>query len=233
MLQSSLVDIEGSASSVEGNKVDAAGVVRHLAHELRQPLSTIESSAFYLQVLLQNHPNASITSHLSRIQAGVQHLDWILADFVHYLCSIEPKPQLVDLCEILGGILAEPPFANASEIVFTASDSPILVLLDPAHAQHLVRTAIHVFRQLAAGDQPLRIQLASEGESVLFEVSVSVSRWEGDGGNLFKPFSPHVPSGLGLAFASVQTICEKHRGCARLLAEQKGLRLQVRLPGSR
>src|SRR5260370_6863686 len=52
MLMTSAHTIEGAGvSSLELTPEDSA-VVRHLAHELRQPLSTIESTAYYLGIIL-------------------------------------------------------------------------------------------------------------------------------------------------------------------------------------
>jgi nitrogen-specific signal transduction histidine kinase len=42
----------GVAAAAEGPAYDSAEIVRRLAHELRQPLSTIESIAFYLEMIL-------------------------------------------------------------------------------------------------------------------------------------------------------------------------------------
>lgn len=222
---------EGFAvSPAAGMPVASAGVVRHLAHELRQPLSTVESSAFYLQMILQNHPDPRVATHLDRIQNGVQQLDWILSDSIHYLCGAPPRPQLVDLSEILSDVLAEPPFGPVVELDWSYADERVLAVADPGQAQHLVRTALYVFRQIARSEQPMGLGLEYEGDFALLDVWCQVPSWEGDCESLFEPFSPHLPSGSGLALASVRRIAQTHGGCASIRGHAGGLRLQVRLP---
>jgi signal transduction histidine kinase len=207
-----------------------AAVVRHLAHELRQPLSTIETSAFYLQMILQSHPDPRVSAHLERIQNSVEQLDWILSDSIHYLCGCAARPQAIDLTEIISDTLAERSFAGAVELDWHYCEVRPLVRVDLSQAQHLVRTALYVFRQVARSEQPVSLVLEDDGEYVLLAVSCESPQWEGDCEAVFEPFSPHLPSGSGLALASVRRIAQTHGGFAWVSREAGALTLRVRLP---
>lgn len=220
-----------AAPSVVGNTAAApSGIVRHLAHEIRQPLSTIETSAFYLQMILQNHPDPRVSAHLDRIQTSVEQLDWILSDSIHYLCGAPARPDRIDLSEIISDTLAERSFAGAVELDWQFSGLRPLVHVDAGQAQHLVRTTLYVFRQVARSEQPVSLAMEGDGQNVLLEVECPSPQWEGDCESLFEPFSPHLPSGSGLALASVRRIAQTHGGCAWISRDGDVLKLSIRLP---
>ncbi len=54
-------------------------VLRHLSHELRQPLSGIEAIAYYLDMVL-NDADPEITQHCVRLRRMVQQANWVLND---------------------------------------------------------------------------------------------------------------------------------------------------------
>jgi signal transduction histidine kinase len=231
MPQAPLLESVGIAAppAVEDTAAPAT-VVRHLAHELRQPLSTIETSAFYLQMILQNHPDRRVAAHLERIQNSVEQLDWILSDSIHYLCGCAARPQPIDLAEIISDTLAERSFAESVELDWRYPEVRPLVSVDFSQAQHLVRTALYVFRQVARSEQPVSLVLGDDGQYGSLDVSCDSPQWEGDCEALFEPFSPHLPSGSGLALASVRRIAQAHGGFAWASREAGALRLKVRLP---
>jgi light-regulated signal transduction histidine kinase (bacteriophytochrome) len=77
-----------------------ADVMRLLAHELRQPLSTIESIAYYLTLILPQ--DKKIHEQLDRIQMLVQQSNWMLTSgqFLSDPLKVTREPvQLADLME--------------------------------------------------------------------------------------------------------------------------------------
>src|SRR5882762_10844565 len=89
----------------------SADVLRLIAHELRQPLSTIEAIAYYLTLVLP-HDDPKIHEQLIRLQQLVEQSNWILTSGLHLADppSIEPTP--LDLAEII----AETVTARSGEI---------------------------------------------------------------------------------------------------------------------
>ncbi len=82
MAQAAIVALQHSETCSQQQPLDTASVVRHLAHELRQPLSTIEASAYYLKLVLEDQ-NSGATRQLDRIEQMVHQISWILSDAVH------------------------------------------------------------------------------------------------------------------------------------------------------
>jgi signal transduction histidine kinase len=75
-------------------------VVRQLSHELRQPLSTMESIAYYLSMVVPGH-DLRVRQQVEKLQSLVEQMNWVLADAVHFFQATPPNPQMVDLNELI------------------------------------------------------------------------------------------------------------------------------------
>jgi signal transduction histidine kinase len=78
---------------------DQANLIQHLTHDLRQPLSTIESTVFYLDIVLQS-ADPKLKDHLDRLKDAVALSDAILRDALALSQFLAPKPATVDLDEL-------------------------------------------------------------------------------------------------------------------------------------
>ena len=72
--------------------LEPADVFRTVAHELGQPLSSIESIAYYLSLVLPR-ADAKSQEHLARIQELVEQSNWILSNGLCVADPIEPGPS--------------------------------------------------------------------------------------------------------------------------------------------
>jgi len=232
MPESSLLYAPTPSTPYEMNGAGETGeVVRHLTHELRQPLSTLETSAYYLKLILAGK-DSRVDSHLEKMQQLVQNMSWILSDAVHYVQAARPNPQCVDLTELISEALANQPQAGQPvELDWTESSDAPLVQMDPGQAQHMVRVLLSVFRQIARKDQPVYLSFYRSGEQAVLECSSVASpelceRCE----DLLLPFTPHLSAGAGLALASVQRIAEAHSGSVQIRASRGILALEISLP---
>jgi nitrogen-specific signal transduction histidine kinase len=210
--------------------VETRAVVRQLCHEIRQPLSTIESAAYYLQLIAPN--DVRFDRELERIQQMAYQANWILADVVHYIQATPPRMEWVDLGECVTGTISSliPAMARV-EFSCPEDRSATLTLIDPAQAQHLVRAILSVFRQIARNDESVRINLGRRGERIVLNVRCRADeRLCEFAEDLMQPFTPHLPAGSGLALASVRRIAEVHQGSAQVEARDGMLVLEVALP---
>ncbi len=213
-----------------GQPPELDAVVRHLSHELRQPLSTIDTAAYYLQLILSG-ADTRAGQQLEKIQQMVHQMSWILSDAVHYAQAAKPRPAWVDLCEMITDHVMAQAVEQNVELDWNDCSPAPLVLMDAAQGQHLVRTILNVFRQIARTEQPLHVSLQRDGAHATFECSCEAGEeLLAHAAELFEPFTPHLPPGSGLALASVKRIAEAHRGSASIEGTGGVLRLEVRLP---
>ncbi|MEO7144493.1 MAG: hypothetical protein ABI165_13425 [Bryobacteraceae bacterium] len=176
---------------------ETAGIVGHIAHELRQPLSTIESIAYYLGLVLQTE-QPKVRRQLEKLQQLVEQSNWIVSNAVYLTQAATPAPERVDLNEIVSVSLAGAPCVELCLAEFLP-----LVWLDPGQAQHLVRNLIHFFRGAAGPDRPIVVATSfTAGEVSLDLTCASAGCCES--------------TESGLTLASVRRVVESHNGRLRI-----------------
>src|SRR6185295_4154160 len=75
-------------------------VLQAVAHEIRQPLSTIESIAYYLSMVLPRDED-KIREQLNRLGQLVEQSNWILTSGLHLADPLPISPEPVDLGELV------------------------------------------------------------------------------------------------------------------------------------
>ena len=199
---------------------DTAGLVRVSAHDLRQPLSTIESIAYYLGLILpQDDPR--VHEHLAKIEQLVGQCDWILASTLQLIEEQGADRETLDLEELIAQTLA----ARAS----TGEQSPTLqfagglpqVTLKAGGARAVIDIAVPLFHQIA--DDADGFTIATE--PVAGAVGLSFSTTTGGYG------SPGaLGNGSGLALDALRRIAESGGGSFELdVHPETGVRLRLML----
>ena len=136
----------------------AKDVIRHLTHELRQPLSALESIAFYLQMTVGGG-GSDVSAQVERLQQMVDNANFVLSDVLHLLQMAPSTPVAVVLEELLEEVLCE---AWASEGLGVETDiaeglPPMWVDLE--QARHLFRSVLHFMRRSVA--EPRTVTIAA------------------------------------------------------------------------
>jgi signal transduction histidine kinase len=196
--------------------------VRHLAHELRQPLSTIESIAYYLEIVLPQSEGKA-RRQVEKLQQVVQQAGWVLSDAVHFLQASPVSPQVIDFGEFLSEALGDSGLLDHNSVRVSMADEPTLVQADPAQIWHLLRNLLFFFRQVSKPDPLVLIETCRREGSieVSFEAKVPDCT-EADIAAMFEPFTSHLPAGSGLALASVRRIVDAHGGTLTLESGEQG-----------
>ncbi len=219
-------------AAVSGD-LDAAAIVRHLTHELRQPLSTIESIGYYLKMVLPAS-DTKLQRQLARLQSAIEQTGWILTNAVHFLQSSPPRRRLMDLDEAVSGAVSEFLRGHPVWVDVDLAPAPAMVEADPDHFRHLLRTLLYFFRRVSrtGGRIAIRTRSGPGGVSLHLETAgVEYSAEEIEA--MFDPLGCHPPAGSGLALASAVRIAESHGGrLACRLAEGGRLTVQLALPAA-
>ncbi len=223
--------IESAAEATARTEIeDAAGIVKQIAHELRQPLSTIESIAYYLDLILPRD-DVRARKQLGRLQGLVEQSNWIVSNAVHYMQASTPVPQYLDLAELLTSAASESALEPTPLMEF--GEPAALVRLDPGQALHLFRNLLTFFRNIGLPGEEVRVTAWKVAEAISIRFHSTVPGYElCDVESLFVPFSPSLPAGSGLSLASVRRIVEAHDGQIDIDADNEtGVSITITFPG--
>jgi signal transduction histidine kinase len=210
--------------------VEPAEIVSQIAHELRQPLSTIESIAYYLDLVLQQE-QPKIRQQLAKLQQLVDQSNWIVSNAVYFTQAAAPAPEPVDLQEILCECVADSAF-NGIRVELCPAETLPRVWLDRAQGLHLVRALIQFFRSASDTDHSIVVTTSATHEEVLMEFA-AVARRSSGGEAASDPIETGLPSGVALSLASARRIVDAHHGRIRIVAESAlGITALVAFPAA-
>jgi signal transduction histidine kinase len=148
-------------------------VLRHLSHELRQPLSGIESIAYYLDMVLGD-AQPEIAQHCQRLRCMVQQANWILNDAFLAVClhdaPLAPFP-LRTFFTALGAQLVHQEECTL-ELHFTPSIPSISA---PLPAARLFEHLLAFFRDVALAFDPICVSATLEAGFVRLTIQSEIT----------------------------------------------------------
>jgi signal transduction histidine kinase len=206
-------------------------LLRLLAHELSQPLSAVESIAYYLEMALPEEASG-LRPHLNKLALLVEVANAMLRDAVHCVRPTSGNPQLLDIHQLLQAELSSWTDADAWCTVGT-DDAPARVLIDRVQAPRLLRNLIVTARRLLAPPaQFLHLrEWRDSGEWILQLRIPGRDHSRQQLRDLFDPFAPQLAPGCGLALTAARRIAEAHGGSLDASpGDGGGLLLTLRLP---
>lgn len=206
-------------------------LLRNLSHELRQPLSAIESIAFYLQMAMPGS-TAKSHQHLARIPELVEAMNGVLSDAVHYMGLIPPQVQHADLQVLVAEVAVELFNDQRPHFVIDMGARGIPVSIDCGQGRHLIRTLACFFRQIGKPlpEVVLRTSVRQQEACIDFHApGIEYAREELDA--MFEPFHSELPQGCALSLVTARRIAESHRGRVAIRSEcGAGTSVSVYLP---
>lgn len=187
-------------------------MLTQLAHELAQPLGTIESIAYYLRMVLPTDDHRT-HDQLAKIEELVASVNATLSDAVHYVRQAPLNPQIMDLHELLDEALAEHGVETMPVFRLELADGPAPVRVDAAQGRHLTRALVNLFRAFTNRCSEVIIRTLRESSQVTLEFNapgLETTREEME--HLFAPFGGGFREGTGLTLPSVRQIVESNGG---------------------
>ncbi len=232
MPQSSDTPATRLAPEKEANvRPDATAIMQHLAHELRQPMSTIESIAYYLSIVIPRE-DSRFSAQLQRLQEQIQQINGILDDTIYYLGASPRYPRPIDLNDLVRRCVDRVP--GAAPVRMRLAERLPAVHLDREQARHFLRSVISVFRRLSEGGGPVTVSTSATGAIVQLEIhAAGTAPGLAEPEHLCEPFAPALPPSEGLSMASAKRIAEAHGAVMDFEPDGTGgLRLTVTFPGA-
>ncbi len=212
----------------------AAGI----AHEIRNPLSSIKGFATYFQERYKDIPEDQKTAEI--MVQEVERLNRVIGELLEFArpMKVQKKPASIQtvIQHSLKMIERE---AQAKNIEINANPSPEIkgVFIDPDRInQVLLNLYINSIEAMEHGGS-LSVELSRDDNSPVIKIAVSdtgVGIKKEDLVHIFDPYFTTKQSGTGLGLAIVHKIIESHKGEVRVESERgKGTTVKVLLPVSK
>lgn len=228
------------AERVEQERLAAVGgMVRRLAHNLRNPLSGIRGLAELTcsDVAALGPAAADVRENQTRIISAVDRFEMWLSDLLHVTkpTQISPTDQEVEPW-LRGLIQAHLPQAQSLGVSITLETKcgPRRARFDPRHMEHALSAMLSNAIEAAKQNQPKNNRLAVLLHSRIVEASTTQPIWElimADTGvgiphnlreQVFKPYFTTKPDGNGIGLASALQIIRGHGGHIQISDSNNG-----------
>jgi signal transduction histidine kinase len=196
-------------------------LVEVLAHDLRQPLSTIEAIACYLDLILSRDDHRA-REQVSKLHVLLEQMNWMIGNGTFALRDLQPAVQVSDLDELISHAMAARPAPELTR-EFRGGSEPALVRLDPAFAYPAIQSALQLAGAIAGERGLLQISTNSESGCILLSLrAMPGEAWQGN-----------LPPGAMLSLACIRKFAESHGGELLVhLSPGSHAELLVRLPAA-
>jgi len=140
-----LIPLDESAgeSRVEPN---AETIIRNLAHELRQPLSALESIAFYLDLML-THEDPKTRKQLRRLRQLVQQSDWAVSNAIVTAGVTPVVLNPINLADLVADCATSWAAEHSLQVGLVRPDRFRVQLLDEEQIRGLMRNVLSFIRR--------------------------------------------------------------------------------------
>jgi two-component system nitrogen regulation sensor histidine kinase NtrY len=229
------VDVAGARERLVKQERQAAWaqVARRLAHDIKNPLTPIQLAIEEVETARLAHDPGledAIARAAKTIKAEVRVLRELVKEFGDFARSPEPRPEPVDVQELLDhAIDLYVPSSVAVERDYALDDGRIIA--DPDLLARAFGNLVKNACEAMEGRGTLSVSARRDENTV--EIGIGDSGpgvAPGDRERIFTPYFTTKPEGTGLGLAIVQRVVEDHGGTLALAPQAAGARFVLRLP---
>ncbi len=205
-----------------------------IAHEIRNPLATMDTTAYYLKRNLNNADEKTM-SRIDRIIGQVKESTDIIQSLYDLTKMDEPEKTRIDVGYITQDGICTSNIPQTVEIVNTVTKGKFFVNIDAKQTTLVLRNIIANAIQAMHNKGAIRIT-ADKAEDDYVELSIIDS---GPGiepeslKKIFQPFFGTKAKGFGYGLNICKMIMEKHGGSIKVLSDDgKGATFILRFPST-
>jgi len=208
-----------------------------VAHELRNPLSTIRNSMFVVREGMAAR-GLTLAHAFERIERGIMRCDRIITDLLDYARARDPRFEWVVVDEWLREVLDEQKLPAGVAIRRELAAARARLLIDPERLRraivNLIDNAVQALTQPPLDRPADRIVVSTCIIGGHVQISVEDTGCGIPADILPKVFEPLFSTrtfGTGLGLATVKQVVELHRGSVEITSEPgRGTRVAIKLP---
>ncbi|MEZ6055243.1 MAG: ATP-binding protein [Planctomycetaceae bacterium] len=209
-----------------------------LAHEIRNPLSTIQMNLELLGEDLEESSDPKLQRSLrklERIRQECKHLEEILSAFLDFARAGQLDLELLDLAELVNEFVDfYRPQASEHGVELSphlATNLPLVQVDRALMKQVLMNLALNAQQAMPNGGE-ISLQAYTQGDSVHLEIiDTGTGMTPQAQESMFQVFFSTKPGGSGLGLPTVRKIIEAHDGSISCESELgRGTRFTIILP---
>jgi signal transduction histidine kinase len=220
-MMSSATEVQTVAAASKTQTSAPAVALETIAHELRQPLSAIESIAYYLSLVLPRDGGPA-REQAGRLQQLVEQSNWILTSALQLADPAALAPQPVNLEELITQAVTARALHDDPAIHLELAGGLPLVRLDPGRGRALLENLLVLFRQLSSDMHPVRLTTSAGESGACLEIATAAPGYRSEAS---------LGPGCGLGIESARRVVEGHGGTFSIHVDAaSGISLKVVLP---
>jgi two-component system sensor histidine kinase HydH len=188
-------------------------MVGSVSHELRNPLGSIGTAAYLLNMLLDDNADKDAHEAIAIIDAEVQHAQKIIHDLLDSLRIRHAEPCPVEVLDLVAQALRAGPAGEKVEVLTQIPTGLARVLCDPQQiVQVLTNLIINAYQAMGDGGQ-LVVTGYPRDDSISVSVSDTGSGISPDvAAHLFEPLFTTKDEGTGLGLMICKSLVEANQG---------------------
>ena len=204
-----------------------------VGHELRNPLGVINSSIYYLRLVLPD-ANEKIKKHLDMIENQVHVSDKIIGDLLGFARVTSVKRETVVVSDLVKRVLERFPVPATITLALEIPDSLPRVVVDPLQMEQVLGNLVTNGCQAMPEGGKLTVSANHQEEMVAIAVRDSGSGITPENmQKLFEPLFTTKAGGIGLGLAVSKKLAEANGGRIEVESEAgKGSTFRLVLPVS-
>jgi len=203
-----------------------------ISHELRNPLSVIDSSAYYLRAKLKDADKKTL-EHLNRIQSSVGSATAIIESLFNLTRMKEPQLSGLDLIATTHDAIVTSKVSDTVNVIRNFPEQEVLVNADREQLgmafQNIVKNAGEAMD--GKGTLTVTVHTSADGQAEVSFADTGPGIAPEDMDRVFQPLFSTKAKGIGFGLSIAKTIVNKHGGTVEAKSELgKGAVIIIRLP---
>ena len=209
----------------------------NIAHELRNPLSAIKQSIFFLNRILEKNRSEScgskVKEHLELINKEIDESERVISDMLQSTKINPLEKERTDLGSIILEVFDRRPIEKNIKLNINLHPEPFLIWADPLQMRQVFTNLLTNAAQAISKDGIITVsaKMANSSKKHLINIQDNGPGIAPDNlGKVFEPLYTSKPKGIGLGLSLCKQIIENHGGTITMTSKEgKGTTVNIEL----